>query len=195
MSISHLLEDFRPYTNGNPLTLTDVSLEEQRLEAFERGYQAGWDDSVKAAEDDSRRVSADLAQTLLDLSFTYEEAHSAVLDGLKPLLEQMIETLLPKLGRQTLTQRIVEEIETIARQQGPQTVELVTAPANASTLKTLLNEDLPMPVTVSEEPTLGEGQAYLRFGSQEREIDLRGALEGIQEKVGAFYEENQRETA
>ncbi len=195
MSISHLLEDFRSYARGNPVSITDISLEEQRLEAFEKGYQAGWDDSVKAAADDSRRVSADFAQNLRDLSFTYQEAYSAALNGLKPLLDQMIGTLLPRLARQSLGQQIIEEIEALARQQGPQPVELVTAPENTLTLETILSEKLSMPVTITEEATLGEGQAYLRFGSQEREIDLSGVLEGIEGKVAAFYEENQRETA
>lgn len=195
MSISHLLEDFRPYTRGKPVSLTDISLEEQRLEAFEKGYQAGWDDCAKAAADDSRCVSADFAQNLRDLSFTYQEAYSAALNGLKPLLDQMIETLLPALAGQALGQQIVQEVVKLAQQQGPQTVEVVTAPDNVLTLETILAEDLAMPVKVTEEATLGEGQVFLRFGTQEREIDLSGVLHGIQRKVAGFYEENQKETA
>ena len=39
MSVSHLLEDFGALTRGDMVEMTDVLLEEQRLEAFEKGYQ------------------------------------------------------------------------------------------------------------------------------------------------------------
>ncbi len=195
MSISHLLEDFRAYAQGTPLSLTDVSLEEQRLEAFEKGYQAGWDDCAKAADEDSRRVSTDFAQNLLDLSFTYHEAYAAAMDGLRPLLDQMVGVLLPTLAREALGRQIVEEITALAGRHGSRPVEIVTAPANAPALESLLGAELSMPVTVEQDPDLGEGQAYLRFAEQEREVDLRAVLDGIGAKVAGFFEETQKDIA
>jgi len=195
MGISHLLEDFGAYARGKPVSLTDVSLEEQRLEAFEKGYQAGWDDSSKAAEDDTRRVSSDFAQNLQDLSFTYGEAYSAVLASLRPLLEQISTTILPELMRQTLGAQLVEQVHEMARDLGPQPIELVTAPANATTLESVLGDDPAMPITVIEEPSLGEGQVFVRFGTHEREIDLSGVLATIGQTMTGFFDENQKETA
>ncbi|WP_371225011.1 flagellar biosynthesis protein [Roseovarius sp. 2305UL8-3] len=195
MSISHLLEDFGAYARGKPVSLTDVSLEEQRLEAFEKGYQAGWDDSSKASEDDTRRVSVDLAQNLQDLSITYQEAHSAVLASLRPLLEQITQTVLPALMLQTLGAQLVDQVHGMARELGPQPIELVTAPSNAATLEALLGDDPAMPVTVIEELSLGEGQVFVRFGNHEREIDLSGVLATIEQMMTGFFDENQKETA
>lgn len=195
MSVSHLLEDFSAYARGQPLALTDISLEEERLEAFEKGYQAGWEDSTKAAADDTRRISSDFAQNLQDLSFTYQEAHSAALSSLRPLLEQMMKTLLPELMRQTLGAQIVGQIQKLAAQQGPQPIELVTSPANATPLETLLADVSAMPVRIIEESTLPEGQVFLRFGKHEREIDLSGVVAAIEGKMNGFFEATQKETA
>lgn len=195
MSISHLLEDFGAYVEGTPVSLTDVSLEEQRLAAFEKGYQAGWDDAVKAETEDSRRISTDFAQNLQDLSFTYQEAHSAVLQSLRPLLEQMVGTVLPALVQKTLGLWITELLQELAEEHGAQPIELVTAPANATALESLLGEAAPMSISILEEPTLTEGQVYIRFGSQEREIDMDDVLSAINRTVTGFFEENQRNTA
>lgn len=194
MSISHLLEDFGAFARGKPVSLTDVSLEEQRLEAFEKGYQAGWDDSAKAGEDDTRRVSVDFAQNLQELSVTYHEAYSAVLASLRPLLEQITQTLLPDLMRETLGAQLVEQVHDMARDLGPQPIELVTSPANATTLESVLGDDPAMPVTVIEETSMGEGQVFVRFGTQEREIDLSGVLRDINKTMTGFFDENQKET-
>ena len=47
-------------------------------------------------------------------------------------------------------------------------------------------------VRFSEEPSLADGQAYLRIGKAERQIDLAGALERIRGEIRALYELNER---
>lgn len=195
MSIAHVLEDFGAYTRGRPVSLTDVSLEEQRLEAFEKGYQAGWDDSVKAAQEDTRRISADLAQNLQDLSFTYQEAYSAVLESLRPLLEQMISAVLPAMMRQSLGAQVVGQLHELARDLGPQPVAIVTAPANITALGQVLQGEQSLTVTLSEDPALSEGQVRIEFGAHEREIDLTDVLARIESSVAGFFEENRKDTA
>ena len=195
MSISHLLEDFGAYARGRPVSITDVSLEEQRLEAFEKGYQAGWDDSSNASANDTRRVTADFAQNLQDLSFTYQEAYVAVLGSLKPLLEQMTSTILPALMQKSLGAQVVEQLHELTREHGPQPVELITAPSNAAMLGSILGEDNQMPVKIVEQTSMADGQIRLSFGPHEREIDLSGVLATINQITETFFEETQKETA
>jgi len=195
MSISHLFEDFGAYARGTPISLTDVSLEEQRLEAFEKGYQAGWDDSVKAQTDDSRHITADFARNLQELSFTYHEAHAAALNSLEPLLRQMVEVVLPQVAQETLGARLVEVLQQLAKSQGTGPVELVTAPANATALQGLLSDDPAMPISIIEEQSLADGQIFIRFGNTEHEIDLTQVLQGLDLAVTGFFEENRKETA
>ena len=194
MSIAHLLEDFDETRHETQVTLTDVSLEDERLAAFETGYQAGWDDAVKAQTEDARRITADLAQNLQDLRFTYEEAHSAVMQALKPLLTQMTTTVLPRLARESLAPRLAEMLHDLAQDQGRRSVEIVSAPDDAPRLAYLLEDDPAIEATLAEDETLGPGQVYLRFGEAEHEIDLAEVLAGIDAAITAFFDQQQHQT-
>lgn len=189
MSVSHLLEDFGAYSRTGGGELTDVLIEEERLEAFEKGYQAGWDDSAAAQKDTARHVSADLAQNLKDLSFTYQEAYSGMLKGLRPLVEQMVEQLLPRLARETLAPRVGELIGDLIARHGRQPVRLVASPADISVLEDLVEGDDHLPVTVSGDPSMAEGQVRLRFGEvAEHEIDLADVLGSIGQAITAYFD-------
>ncbi len=195
MTISHLLEDYAALATASPVSLTDVSLEEERLEAFEKGYQAGWDDSVKAQIDDARRVSSDLAQNLHELSFTYQEASSGILKSMTPLLRQMVDTVLPRMAHETLGTRVVEMLDELVSHHATPTVEIVAAPTNVVAIEQMVTADLPMAVTVKGEPSLADGQVYIRVGETEREIDVSEVLAEIDRSINGFIEENQKEIA
>ena len=195
MSISHLLEDFGTTMDGTMVSLTDVSLEEQRLEAFEKGYQAGWEDAVKAQRETALRVSEDLAQNLQALSFTYQEARGAVIESLGPLLRQMVETVLPQLAHQSLPDRVAQEVESIIDRMGEHAIEIRAAPADIDAIEALLNDQPIGNVHVLPEASLAEGQVGIRLGDSEREIDLQDVLNGIERAVTGFFDANHKETA
>jgi len=195
MSIAHLLDDFGAYARGTPVSITDVFLEEQRLEAFEKGYQAGWDDSVKSQLEESRRITADFSQNLQDLSFTYEEAYAAIMESLRPLLEQMIGAVLPRLGQETLAPRLIEILHDMARERGRQKVEIAAAPSDMTLLENLSEEMPDLPITLAEDASLSGGQVYLRFGETEQQIDLQDVLQGIDRALSGFFEQNRKATA
>jgi len=195
MSISHLLDDFGPYLNGSPVSLTDVSLEEVRLEAFEKGYQAGWDDAVTAQKDDSRSVSVQLSQNLQDVSFSYEEARADVIASLAPLLRQMVETVLPRLAQDRLPDVIAEEIAQMIREGGDQPIELCAAPSDMTALETIGADTWSKRVRLVEDDGLVSGQVSIRLGQTEHEIDLNETLRKIDDAVTGFFEDNQKERA
>lgn len=187
MSIAHLLEEFGDAAAGGALTMTDVSLEDERLAAFEKGYQAGWDDAVKAQSEDVRRITADLAQNLQDLHFTYEEAYGAVMAALRPLLTEMAGAVLPRLARESLAPRIVEMLHDHAREKGRQPIEIAAAPEDLPRLNHLTERG--PEVTLVADDTLGAGQVYLRFGESEADIDLAGVLSDITAAVSGFFDD------
>lgn len=191
MSISHLLEDFDAAQGGREVTLTDVSLEEERLAAFETGYQAGWDDAVKAQTEDARRITADLAQNLQDLSFTFEEAQAAVMQALRPLLTQMTSAVLPRLAQESLGPRLAGMLDDLVRDQGRCSIEITASPADMPRLSGLLASGPALGATLTEDDTLGPGQVSLRFGEAEHEIDLGAVLEGIDAAIRSFFDQTQ----
>lgn len=192
MSIAHLLEDFDAAQQGREVTLTDVTLEEERLAAFETGYQAGWDDAVKAQTEDARRITADLAQNLQDISFTYQEAHAAIMQALRPLLTQMTTAVLPRLAQESLGPRLTEMLDELARDQGRLAVTIVTSPSDMQRLAHLIESRPEIGATLTEDDTLGPGQVSLRFGEAEHEVDLAEVLDGIDAAVRGFFDQPQQ---
>jgi flagellar assembly protein FliH len=195
MSITHLLEDFGDIRRGSPLSITDVSLEEERLEAFEKGYQAGWDDCAKSQMEESRRITADFSQNLQDLSFTYEEAYAAVMQALHPLLDQMISAVLPRLARDSLVPRLVETVHDVARTHGRQKIGIAAAEADMAVLEHLTGSMPDTEIELTTDDTLASGQLYLRFEGGEQAIDLQEVLQGIEDAVSGFFENSRKATA
>lgn len=188
MAVSDLLEDFAASGVGPGETLSDVKIEELRLEAFERGYQAGWDDSARAQRDSGTRLSEDFARNIRDLSFTYDEAHAGFVAAMQPLIGQIVNAVLPELAHATLGVRVAALIEEEADACGRQPVILTTAPASAGALQAVLPRDAGFPIEVRHDDTIAEGQVQLRIGeAAEREIDLQEVLDGIRAATESFF--------
>jgi flagellar assembly protein FliH len=192
MTITHLLEDFDLAQDGERVVLSDVSLEDERLAAFETGYQAGWDDAVKAQAEDARRITADLAQNLQDLSFTFEDAREAVMQALRPLLLQMTAAVLPRLAAESLGPRLADMLHDMARKQGGLRAEIAACAADMPRIAPLLEGAPAIVADLIEDATLAPGQVYLRLGETEQEIDLAEVLAGIDAAIRAFFDETQQ---
>ena len=173
MSIAHLLESFEhaDRDESRPIAMSELTLEEEKLEAFERGYKAGWEDAAKAQVEDRSRVTSDLAKNLQEMSFTYHEAYGHLARALRPVLDQIVGAVLPDLAQKSLGPRIAEQLSDLAADAGKQDVEIVVAPRNADLVERLLERDTGFPVKLIKEPSLGDGQVFLRFGDGERQID------------------------
>ncbi|MCQ0091817.1 flagellar biosynthesis protein [Roseovarius sp. M141] len=195
MTISHLLEDFSGGSDAHTFSISDVSLEEQRLEAFESGYKAGRDDAVKAASDDSSRIAADFAANLQDMSFTFQEAQSSLLTALRPLLTGMVNSVLPRLSRQTLGARVLETLDAMAAATTNGPIEITTAPQNTTVLQKILDEQGVDNVQITAEPSLGDGQVHIRANNSEQEIDLDAVLAQIDATVTGFFDDRQKDIA
>ena len=148
MSISHLLESFEAADrdDSRPISMSELSLEEEKLEAFERGYKAGWDDAAKAQAEDKTRVTSDFANNLKDMAFTYHEAYGHLARALKPVLEQIVETVLPDIARKSLAPQIAELLNELAGEAGRREVEIVVSPVNADLVHQMLDGKTEFPV-------------------------------------------------
>ncbi len=166
-------------TMAEPGTGPAADAEAMKLEAFENGYRAGWEDATGAAASEQGHIAADLAQNLRDLSFTLAEAQAAVLAEMRPLLREIVAKLLPAAAHASLAGRIADELAALAERAADCPVELVLAPTHADALGARLAADSPLPLTVIAEPSLPEGQAYLRFGQRETAYDMGGLVDSL----------------
>lgn len=161
--------------------------EEARLEAFEAGYKAGWEDAVAAGEEDQGRLRADLARNLQALSFTYHEARSHVLQALAPLLREAAGRLLPAVARGAIGALVAETLRPIAERCAGAPVTVLVSPASRAAVEAALALEPGLPVAIEEEPTLGAGQVYLRLRQGEAMVDLDSATAAVAAAVEEFF--------
>lgn len=192
------LEVFETETKSAPtdtVVLEAAHLEEAKLASYDAGYQAGWEDAAAAQSGDQTRIRSDLARNLQGLGFTYQEARSHILRALGPLLEQIVGRLLPELARESLVGVVLDTLMPIAERLADAPVTLVLNPIARAPVEALVETATGLPLVIEEEPSLGEGQIYLRFGSEETLIDLDRAIAEITAAVRGFFDLTQKESA
>lgn len=168
------------------------AVEKARLEGYEAGYKAGWDDAARSEAEEQSRIGAEFARNLQDLGFTFHEARSHVMQALEPLLSSMVERVLPRLVSETIGQTIVEELLPLASSAADTPIEVVVSPVSRPALDALLSRATAIPFTVIEEPTLAEGQVFLRSGKTERHIDFTSAVDRIGTAIEGLYDLNEK---
>ncbi|GGH39400.1 flagellar assembly protein FliH [Cribrihabitans marinus] len=188
MTIAHLLEDFTvdPMAAGRLQLIDEDTLEERRLAAFEQGYAAGWEDAVAAQATEDDRVVSGLAKTLEDLSFTYHEALAQMAVSLRPLFQGLVGTVLPDALNRSFGHHIVEQLNDMASEDIAQPALLVVPKGAGKALQPILDRDFSLPVQLIEEASLPPGQASLRIGQAERDIDCNRLLASISEAMDTY---------
>lgn len=195
MSVSHLYENFSDLA-ASPMKVAEQAedaLEDVKLNAFEGGYQAGWDDAVKAQDGTDSKLTEEFLQNMQDLSFTYHEAFSKLSVGMKPLMSVIVTKLLPQIAAQSLGPQIMAQLDVLMKDQSNALLEIAVSPEKQAIVEALLKEQTAIPFTVAVEPALSGGQVYLRAGQSEREINLDAVLEGISTAIEAFFHTAEQE--
>ena len=195
-ALNRRYRDFGPeVSDGAPETaMPQDALEDMRLASFDAGYQAGWEDAVTAHAQESERTASAVAQNLQDLSFTCHEAFLKLTAASRPMMAQVVETLLPQIARRALGAHLVEQIAQLAADHAGGTFEIVVSPDQRDEIDALLKGAVQVPFTVGTDRLLTPGQGYLGVGGQEREIDLDAVVSAMGAAFDAFYDDIQKET-
>ncbi|WP_371168274.1 flagellar biosynthesis protein [Aliiroseovarius sp. 2305UL8-7] len=171
---------------------TAAEIEAARLASYETGYSAGWDDALQGVDEDKDRIDAAFARNLEDLGFTFHEARSHVLGSLEPMLNALVETLLPEVLQDTLIHVVNEEIMPLAAEAADRPIELRVSSKSRSVLDPLMIRVPTSPLEIREDDTLPDGQVFLRSATAERCIDFSAALSRIRDAVAALYDINDK---
>lgn len=187
------LEDFcTKIVSNDPKITSDTSFEEHRLEAYEHGYKAGWDDAANAQSDEQSRIAADFARNLQELSFTYHEAHNQILSSLEPLLKELVSKVLPNIAYENLTNTIISEVQSLAKTHTKADIQIVISPSNRASLEQLLESQTSLDITIIDEPSMAEGLAFIRFGNSEKQIDFGNIITQFSRSVDSFFEQQEK---
>lgn len=162
--------------------------EEEWLTVFERGYKDGWDDASKSNAEGQSQIQVDLARTLEDIAFTHAQARAEVIKQLKPVMTAVLEHLLKPALNDTLIAQILEEIASVEAMQTDRPVEIAVAPENLTKLQVMTKAQAHLAARFVADPTIGSGQAFLRMGETEQNIDLQQAMRDIATIVEDFFE-------
>ncbi|MBR9841759.1 MAG: hypothetical protein GYB25_01245 [Rhodobacteraceae bacterium] len=193
MSIQHLLEDF---ADGLAKDASPSSEQEdtELLESFEQGYKAGWEDAVRAKSEEQTHVSAELARNLEDLSFTYHEAHAAILAEIAPVVEQAVMAVVPEIARAGFGMQVAAEITRLTGQDNNGEILLRVAAEDLNAVEDLLPDSASLPTRVEIDETLTAGQAQLAFGHRERRIDVAEIVASVSEAFSGLVQQAQKGT-
>lgn len=194
MAVARLLEDFEhAQTDQTHIYLSEDMVEDARLGAFEKGYQAGWDDASSALLTEQTHISSEFARNLQEMTITYQDAYSHVLEVMKPLLTTLVKSTLPSLAADTIGSRVVEEIISIMQKYNDARILLITSPANRPKIEPLVESSIRNCVDFIEDPSLGDGQVYLRFSEEERSINLESLFSEMTLSLAGFYASSRKE--
>lgn len=170
------------------VVLESIAFEEAKLGAYDQGYRAGWEDAVAAQQNDQTQISAELARNLKSFGFTLADARAHVLAAMQPLLEDITARLLPAIARESLAPMIVQHLRPLAERASDSPIEMLINPAVRPAIETMLSHTNGPPVHLIDEPSLGEGQAFLRLGQSETRVDLDGAIGEITQAIANYFQ-------
>jgi len=161
-------------------------VETARLQGYDDGYKTGWDDAIRKTQEDGQRIGAEFARNLRDLGFTYEEARAHVLTSLEGLLRELTATFLPGLMADAIGPVVLEALGDLAGDAAGAPVLIRVAPGEGDRLRAFLTAETTLPVQVVDEPSLAEGQAWLKLGAEERQVDLAEPLARVRAAIRAL---------
>jgi flagellar assembly protein FliH len=157
--------------------------------AYDEGYAAGWEDAVSRLDARNAVVGERLAETLGTLAASHREASATVIAALEPALREIFDTLLPRIAQDAFLPVLMEEIAAITAADDRALILLVAPEEEPALIRLLDRGGLSDRVTVRAEPALALSQALIRWGGQERRIDLDGVLAALDDALEAFLAE------
>jgi flagellar biosynthesis/type III secretory pathway protein FliH len=182
------------FPNDDPVNPDDVviisktELEDIRLVAFDKGYAAGWDDAVGAQSDDAARLKAEVARSVQAMAFGFQEARAHLLKSLAPLIAAIVGKLLPDVARASLAPMVLDQLMPMAEVLTDVPVTILLHPRARVHIEALLLNAPGLPVTLTEDRNLAEGQVYLKSPTTETIIDLDRAVFDITAAIRGFFE-------
>lgn len=171
-----------------PVLMTPEELEDLRLNAYEKGYVAGWDDCGRQADAEASTRRAAIERQVEQLNFTYHEARGHVLSALDPLLRAIAETVLPPMARASVVPLVVDQLLPLAQAGAEAPITLHVGPGSEKAFRDAMEGLLLPPVEIVETEELTEGQASFALGAAQTRVDLTDAALAIGLAIDRFYQ-------
>lgn len=189
MNAATLYQDFSSEEAGEPRTAGALAadVEDEKLQSFEDGYQAGWDDATKAQASLDTAVSSALAANLQDASFAYHEARGQLTKTVHEIMRGVVGAILPEIARQSLGAHIAQLVDAHTREAVAHKIQLRVAEVSREQVERLL-PDTPVDYEVISDPCLAPDQATLQLDETEHAVDLGQVVKDVHAAVTEYFE-------
>jgi len=185
MSIA-ILEDFGPAVVLDTAKDEDeAEAEEKKLAIFEDGYAAGWDDAITAQSDNSSIASEELSKNMKDLSFTYNEALNHIQLSILPVLQAIVDKVLPPTFESNTKQHVIARLHDVMSEYGHIHVTLKCSNFRQTFFETVVADVVEMPIQIKTDPSYSKDEVSLHFESREELIDLSDVHSLISQELDA----------
>ncbi len=171
-----------------PSLLMPEDLEDLRLNAYERGYSAGWDDAMRQADDEASAQRAALARMAEGLSFTFHEARTHLLGAVEPLLQSIAAQVLPAMAREALVPAVVEALMPVAADLAETPLVLRVPKGMRATFESGVEGLALPPLELVECDDLPAGVAEFASGARRTRVDLAGIAAELTDSIARFYQ-------
>ncbi|MEP4194577.1 MAG: hypothetical protein ABJL99_02970 [Aliishimia sp.] len=193
MTTSHLYEDFtiQEVMEVSNSDFSTEEIEDQKLASFETGYSSGWDDAVAAHKDGKAALSQSLKDAIGKAELSRQKVFDQFISASKPLIEGIIEKILPSLSTQVLSQHIQEVLDSALEGTIEHSIKILVSEDDHCSLSDLSKAWLPNDVQLTIDGTLTAGQVDISLEGGEKRIDLAQIVKDVSSAVEAFYQMSQ----
>lgn len=178
-----------PSAKADSIELSPAAFETAKLESYETGYAAGWDDCAKNNADQATAARTALSQSLQDIGFTCTEARTQLMASVTAFISAITEIALPKMLHDTLGARLQEILADFANRTLQEQVILRAC----SALKPLLEEALltqpTLRASIQEDDNLAPGTIQLTCGDGGVVLDTDLLISQIRDAVLQFNQQ------
>lgn len=193
MTINHLLQDFTLGRENLKHDMSQVSLEEEKLAAFEQGYQAGWDDSLKTSESSDKDALEKIVKSISEIGDARDEINHQIFSNMKSFVDELINSIIPEILHETLGFQIKSLItESLEKRQSNEITVYLSSEENSAA--ELVSESLSeLPVRIEKADSLSGSQVRVTFSDGcEQEMDNEALVRNIRTSVKDFFENEVR---
>ena len=162
------------------------SFEALRDSAYSEGVKSGADAASRAFEEEKIRTLAPILEALNDIGFSQVEACQTVLKSMRPLVEQLLETVLPETARQGFGAEISALLLKAYEKAPKAQFTISVTPDAVSSIQSLLSPSK-ADFTVLPDPALDGLQARVNWQGGYDQIDLDAALDDVRSAVNTFF--------
>ncbi|MEP3845833.1 MAG: hypothetical protein ABJM43_10895 [Paracoccaceae bacterium] len=195
MTLSHLYQNFGDQKPPKQTSTNESrdAVEDEKLQSFEDGYKAGWEDAVNAQSQARDHIDNEFAKSLQEISFSFHEARMSLKKEIGEVMEPIFLKLLPTISHETLVPKVIEYIQDLANQIAERPIEVAVSPNRMVTMQSAFEEQIQEPFTILPDEGLEKDQVFIRVGNVEHAIDLETWNADIHNLISSHLEFSQKD--